>query len=61
VFGADLVALAGKGRPGLLRRAVAWYLSRMVLASKTPVVLLPLAPEGARARSREPLAVGALR
>ena len=49
-FAADLVALAAPLSPGPWHRALAWYLGRVALASKTPVVLLPVSAPGAGAR-----------
>jgi nucleotide-binding universal stress UspA family protein len=42
VFGADLVALAAPIRLHLGDRFRAWYLERIALASRVPVILLPL-------------------
>lgn len=61
VFGADLVALAAPRRPGLRDRLRAWYLARMSLGSRVPLVLLPRPSEGANARGRERVALPALR
>jgi len=61
VFGPDLIALAtprDSGLRGLLR---AWQLRRAAVASKVPVVLLPLPSAGGDARSRGAMAVPALR
>lgn len=61
VFGADLVALAAPRRPGLRDRLRAWYLARVSLGSKVPLILLPRLSEGANARPRERVALPALR
>ena len=58
-FGADLVALAAPLSPGLGHRALAWYLGRVTLASRTPVVLLPTSPRGPARRSRDAVAMPA--
>ena len=42
IVGADLVALAAPIRPHLGDRFRAWYLERIALASRVPVILLPL-------------------
>ena len=53
-FHADLVALAAPLRPGLRERFRNWYLERVALASKIPLILLPPRPKAARVRSEEP-------
>ena len=58
-FGADLVALAAPLTPGLSHRALAWYLAHAALASKTPVVLVPVIAHGPEQGSRDPVAMPA--
>ena len=60
-FGADLVALAAPLRPGLRHRALAWYLERLVFASKLRVVLLPIPADITRDRSGDELVMATLR
>jgi nucleotide-binding universal stress UspA family protein len=58
-FAADLVALAAPLSPGPWHRALAWYLGRVALASKTPVVLLPVSTQGPERGSRDAVAMPA--
>lgn len=50
VFGADLVVLAARVRPNLRDRLRAWYLERIALASRVPVIVLPSPSTAARGR-----------
>ena len=58
-FAADLVALAAPLSPGPWHRALAWYLGRVALASKTPVVLLPVSAQGRERGPRDAVAMPA--
>jgi nucleotide-binding universal stress UspA family protein len=61
VFGADLVALAAVPESRFRNRVRAWQLRRAALASKAPVVLLPLPTAAAEARPGGAVALPALR
>ena len=61
VFEADLIALAVPPESRLRDRVRAWQLRRAALASKAPVILLPLPSADAEARSGGAVAVPALR
>ena len=61
VFGPDLIALATPRHSGLRGLLRAWQLRRAAVASRVPVVLLPLPPAGGDAFSRGATAVPALR
>ena len=61
VFDADLVALAAPTESRFVDRVRAWQLQRAALASKAPVVLLPLPSADGEARSGGAVAVPALR
>jgi nucleotide-binding universal stress UspA family protein len=61
VFDADLVALAASTESRLVVRFRAWRLQRAALATKAPVVLLPLPSANAAVGSGSALAVPALR
>jgi hypothetical protein len=60
VFGADLIALSANSRPGLRDRVRAWYLARVTLGSRIPVVVLPLAAAGSNGRREDALALSLL-
>ena len=57
-FGADLIGLAANVRPGPRHRLRAWYLGSTL---RTPVVLLPLAPDDAPHRRRGSVVLPAFR
>lgn len=57
-FGADLIGLAAPTRPGPRHQLRAWYLGSTL---RTPVVLLPLAPDDAADRRRESVVLPAFR
>lgn len=61
VFNPDLIVLAAPLDFRPRRRFHAWQLRRAAIASKIPVVLLPLPTEGADARSRGAVTAPALR
>jgi universal stress protein family protein len=61
LFGADLIALSEKPRPGLRDRLRAWYLARVPLGSKIPVVLLPRPVVGSNGQREDALALSMLR
>lgn len=61
VFRPDLIALAAPLPARFRGRFRAWQLRRAAVASKVPVVLLPLPVGGADAHSRRPVAMPALR
>jgi nucleotide-binding universal stress UspA family protein len=60
VFGADLIAMSGKPRPGLRDRLRAWYLARVTLGSRIPLVRLPLPAAGSRGQREDALALSLL-
>jgi len=60
VFGADLIAIAAKPRPGLRDRLRAWYLARVTLGSRIPLVRLPLLAVGSRGHREDALALSLL-
>ena len=55
VFGADLIAISAKPRPGLRDRIGAWYLGRVALGSRIPLVLLPLPAVGSSGQREDAL------
>ena len=55
VFGADLIAISAKPRPGLRDRIGAWYLGRVGLGSRIPLVLLPLPAVGSSGQREDAL------
>jgi hypothetical protein len=57
-FGADLIGLAANARPGPRHQLRAWYLGSTL---RTPVVLLPLAPDDAADRRRGSVVLPAFR
>ena len=59
-FGADLVAISAKPRPGLRDRLRVWYLARVTLGSRIPLVLLPLPAVGTRGQREDALAFSVL-
>jgi nucleotide-binding universal stress UspA family protein len=61
VFDADLIALAALPESRFLDRVRAWQLRRAALASKAPVVLLPLPAAAGETRTGGAVAVPALR
>jgi Universal stress protein family len=61
VFGADLIAISAKPRPGLRDRLRAWYLARVTLGSRIPLVLLPLPAVGSSRQREDALALSLLR
>jgi hypothetical protein len=61
VFEADLVALAAVPESRFRNRVRAWQLRRAAVASKAPVVLLPLPSAAAEARPGGAVALPALR
>jgi len=60
-FDADVVALATPPQATLRHELRAWYLERVALRSRTPVILMPPALEGAREGLRDALALASLR
>jgi hypothetical protein len=60
VFCADLIAMSGKPRPGLRDRLRAWYLARVTLGSRIPLVRLPLPAAGSRGQREDALALSLL-
>jgi nucleotide-binding universal stress UspA family protein len=60
-FGADLIALAAPLHSRIRERVRAWQLRRAALASKVPLILLPLPAAGTGARPGGAVAVPALR
>jgi nucleotide-binding universal stress UspA family protein len=61
VFGADLIALAALPESRFRNRLRAWQLRRAALASRVPVVLLPLPSAAPDARPGSAVALPALR
>ena len=61
VFGADLIALAAPPESRFRNRLRAWQLRRAALASRVPVVLLPLPSAAPDARPGSAVALPALR
>lgn len=61
VFHADLIALAAPLHARMRDRFRAWRLQRAAVASRVPVMLLPMPADGAGARGRSAVAVPALR
>ncbi|PYM44548.1 MAG: hypothetical protein DME16_20640 [Candidatus Rokuibacteriota bacterium] len=55
VFGADLIAISAEPRPGLRDRLRAWYLARVTLGSRIPLVLLPLPAVGSSGQREDAL------
>ena len=60
VFGADLIAISAEPRPGLRDRLRAWYLARVTLGSRIPLVLLPLPAVGSSGQREDALAFSVL-
>jgi nucleotide-binding universal stress UspA family protein len=60
VFGADLIALSAKPRPGLRDRLRARYLARVTLGSRIPLVLLPQPAVGSNGQREDALALSLL-
>ncbi len=60
-FGADLIVLAAPLDSRIWERVRAWQLRRVALASKVPLILLPVPASGTGARPGGAVAVPALR